>query len=178
MLNSSHNINNSILLPFSQAIFLRKEWQQTMQGISSQKGARLVFVQWLQKFINIPRIRQRILLISSVVLWIIHYILPQAQHHDIERVVKTTLNWLCLLSSELSGGCDEQNLLKGPLKSFMSSKKCTLYITLFNLIVQYQCKTRDFFDLDAQFPDIWLFFFSSHPLPSTSSPSCPYVCQK
>lgn len=88
LLNSSHNNNDSVLLPSSQAILLRKEWQQTMHGISWQKSSRLVFVQWLQKLINIPRIRQRILLIYSVVLWIIHYIWPQAQLHEMGRVSK------------------------------------------------------------------------------------------
>lgn len=52
---------------------------------------------------------------------------------------------------------------------------------MFNDIALYQCKTikLNFIGLDAEFPDsIQLFFFSSHPLPSMSSPSWLHVCEK
>lgn len=70
---------------------------------------------------------------------------------------------------------------KSPLKPLILWKM--LYLR--SCAVQSYCSVSmhnhktDFIDLDAEFSDsIWLFFFSSHPLPSMSSPSQPYVCKK
>lgn len=103
--------------------------------------------------------------------------------HDMVRVVKITLSWLCLLSLQLSEGCDGQDLLilKVLLNRISYEKKLHLR---YNPVqchwsVSVQNHKTDFVGLDAEFPDsIQLFFISSHSLASLSSPSWLHVCKK